>query len=71
MRSPKRRCKRSNQETSRRKFLSSAAFAAAAGALSNLLRAENAAGIQGSNKAIINLHLDGGPPHLDMFDLKP
>src|SRR5205814_63277 len=24
-----------------------------------------------SPKAIINIHLDGGPPHLDMIDLKP
>src|SRR5206468_3424783 len=71
MRSPKRRYQRSNWRTSRREFLSAATFAAAAGALSSMLRAEAAAGIQGSSKAIINLHLDGGPPHLDMFDLKP
>src|SRR5262245_14867570 len=39
--------------------------------LADLLRAEDAAGARGSRKAIINLHLDGGPPHMDMIDLKP
>lgn len=39
--------------------------------LPNLLRAEAAAGIGSSNKAIINIHLGGGPSHQDMFDLKP
>src|SRR5207244_2435394 len=32
---------------------------------------EDAAGIGASNKAVVNIHLDGGPPHLDMIDLKP
>lgn len=39
--------------------------------LADLLRAEAAAGIRSSRKAVINVHLDGGPPHLDMIDLKP
>ena len=39
--------------------------------LPRLLRAAAAAGIRSSNKAVINLHLDGGPPHMDMIDLKP
>ncbi|HEX5103271.1 MAG TPA: DUF1501 domain-containing protein [Pirellulaceae bacterium] len=39
--------------------------------LAGLLRAESAAGIGASKKAVINVHLDGGPPHLDMIDLKP
>ena len=39
--------------------------------LPQLLRAEAAAGIGSSNKAIINIHLGGGPSHQDMFDLKP
>src|SRR5262245_744878 len=39
--------------------------------LAGLLRAEAAAGIGSSHKAVINIHLDGGPPHLDMIDLKP
>lgn len=39
--------------------------------LADVLRAEAAAGVAGSNKAIINIHLSGGPSHQDMFDLKP
>jgi hypothetical protein len=43
------------------------------GALSlpNLLAAEAQSGITLSHKAIINVFLPGGPPHLDMWDLKP
>ena len=29
------------------------------------------AGARHSHKAIINVYLPGGPPHLDMWDLKP
>jgi hypothetical protein len=36
-------------------------------ALPNLL----AAGATASHKAIINVYLPGGPPHMDMWDLKP
>lgn len=39
--------------------------------LGRLLRAEAQAGTSASTKAVINIHLDGGPPHLDMIDLKP
>jgi hypothetical protein len=39
--------------------------------LAGLLRAEAAVGVGSSSKAVINVHLDGGPPHLDMIDLKP
>jgi hypothetical protein len=39
--------------------------------LAGLLRAEAAAGVGSSHKAVINVHLDGGPPHQDMIDLKP
>jgi len=39
--------------------------------LAGLLRAEGAAGIGSSRKAVINIHLDGGPPQMDMIDLKP
>jgi len=43
------------------------------GALSlpHLLAAEKQAGIRTSHKAVINIFLPGGPPHLDMYDLKP
>ena len=39
--------------------------------LPNLLAAEKRAGIGSSHKAVINIFLPGGPPHLDMWDLKP
>jgi hypothetical protein len=39
--------------------------------LPNLLRAEAAAGINSSTKSVIFIYLVGGPPHQDMFDLKP
>lgn len=59
--------------TSRRSFLKLGTLALGAGALSlaDLYRAEAAAGIGSSHKAIINIHLGGGPSHQDMFDLKP
>jgi hypothetical protein len=40
-------------------------------ALPNLLAAEAQSGIKLSHRAIINVFLPGGPPHLDMWDLKP
>jgi hypothetical protein len=55
----------------RRRFLTAGALTMGGVALADLLRAEAAAGIRGSQKAVINVHLDGGPPHLDMIDLKP
>ena len=39
--------------------------------LADLLRAEARAGTGSSHKALINIHLAGGPSHADMFDLKP
>src|SRR5262245_58526415 len=39
--------------------------------LPRLLAAEPKLGIRHSHRAIINVFLPGGPPHLDMFDLKP
>ncbi|MCA9061509.1 MAG: DUF1501 domain-containing protein [Planctomycetaceae bacterium] len=39
--------------------------------LRDLLRAESVSGIHSSKKSIINIHLDGGPPHLDTIDPKP
>lgn len=39
--------------------------------LANLLRAEHFAGIGSSRKAVINIHLDGGPPQMDLIDPKP
>jgi hypothetical protein len=56
---------------SRREFLRAGALGLGGLTLAGLLRAEAAAGIKSSTKAVINIHLDGGPPHLDMIDLKP
>jgi hypothetical protein len=39
--------------------------------LPNLLRAEAASGVRSSHKSVILIYLVGGPPHQDMFDLKP
>ena len=56
---------------SRRTALSIGAAGIGGMMLPDLLRAENAAGIRGSNKALINVYLGGGPSHQDMWDLKP
>lgn len=62
---------------SRRNFLKIGALGAAgvcggAGlSLPNLLAAEAAAGVRNSTKSVILVYLVGGPPHQDMFDLKP
>jgi hypothetical protein len=55
---------------SRRTFLQAGAIGGGL-TLANLLRAEAAAGAGSSHKAVINIHLDGGPPQMDMIDLKP
>ena len=39
--------------------------------LPSILRAEEALGNGKSNKSVIMIYLVGGPPHQDMFDLKP
>jgi hypothetical protein len=39
--------------------------------LADLLRAESGLGVKHTHKALINIYLPGGPPHIDMFDLKP
>ena len=39
--------------------------------MADLLRAESAAGVGSSHKAVIHLHLDGGPPQMDLIDPKP
>jgi Protein of unknown function (DUF1501) len=40
-------------------------------ALPNLLATEAKARINTSHKAVINIYLPGGPPHIDMWDMKP
>ena len=55
---------------SRRAFLKIGGLALGGLSLPQILRAEAAAGIRRSHKAIIMIFLPGGPPHQDMFDLK-
>jgi hypothetical protein len=55
----------------RRSFLRIGGLAMGGLTLPQLLRAESEAGIRNSHKAIIMIFLPGGPPHQDMFDLKP
>ncbi len=56
---------------SRRHFLKIGGMAAGGLSLPQLLAAEAAQKTGSSHKAIINIYLPGGPPHLDMFDMKP
>lgn len=55
----------------RRGFLRIGALGLGGLTLPGLLRAETAAGVRSSHKSIILIYLVGGPPHQDMFDLKP
>lgn len=55
----------------RRQFLTAGALGVGGLTLGELLRAEAQAGIGSSKKAIINIHLDGGPPQMDTIDPKP
>src|SRR6187401_3462117 len=55
----------------RRSFLRIGALGLGGLTLPNLLRAESAAGLRSSHKSVILIYLVGGPPHQDMFDLKP
>ena len=56
---------------SRRHFLQIGALGAGWLSLPHLLRAEASAGVGSSHKSVILIYLVGGPPHQDMFDLKP
>jgi hypothetical protein len=56
---------------SRRSFLQLGSLAMGGISLPQLLQAEAQAGIGSSHKSVIMVFLSGGPPHQDMFDLKP
>jgi Protein of unknown function (DUF1501) len=56
---------------SRRSFLQIGGLAMGGLTLPSLLRAEEAAGVRSSRKSVILIYLVGGPPHQDLFDLKP
>jgi hypothetical protein len=55
---------------SRREALRIGSLALGGLSLPQMLRAEAAAGTGSSNKAVIMVHLPGGPPHTDMWDMK-
>ncbi len=68
LRSGPRRC----DGISRRGFLRAGALGIGGTfTLADLLRAEARSGVGGSHKAVINIHLDGGPPQMDLIDPKP
>jgi len=56
---------------SRRNFLKIGSLGFGGLTLPSLLKAEAEAGVKKSNKSVIMIYLVGGPPHQDMFDLKP
>jgi hypothetical protein len=67
---PTGRSSRLCNRVSRRGLLQIGAAGFAGLTLADILRAEDAQGLRG-HKGIINIHLDGGPSHQDVFDLKP
>ena len=56
---------------SRRDFLKIGGMACGGLSLPQLLEAEATTGTGRGHKAVINIFLAGGPPHIDMFDMKP
>src|SRR6516225_7723643 len=56
---------------SRRAFLQVGALGVGGLTLPHLFKAEAASGARSSHKSVILIYLVGGPPHQDMFDLKP
>jgi len=56
---------------SRRDFLRIGSLGLGGLSLAQLLASEARAGTRDARKAVIMIYLVGGPPHQDMFDLKP
>ncbi len=56
---------------SRRNFLKIGSLGMAGLTLPQILATEAQAGVKNSNKSVILIYLVGGPPHQDMYDLKP
>jgi hypothetical protein len=56
---------------SRRAFLRIGTLGLGGLTLPQLFRAEASGGVRSSQKSVILIYLVGGPPHQDMFDLKP
>ncbi len=57
--------------STRRDFLRIGTLGLGGLGLSQLFQAEASAGVRSSRKSAILIYLVGGPPHQDMFDLKP
>jgi uncharacterized protein (DUF1501 family) len=55
----------------RREFLKIGGLAMGGLTMTDLLAAEARAGVKSSNKAVIMIYLPGGPPHIDLVDMKP
>src|SRR5215831_4980840 len=60
-----------DRRPTRRGFLKIGALGVGGLTLAEILRAEASAGVRSSPKSVILIYLVGGPPHQDMFDLKP
>jgi len=58
-------------QLSRRSFLQIGTLGLSGFGLPHLFQAEATAGVRSSHKSVILIYLVGGPPHQDMFDLKP
>jgi len=56
---------------SRRSFLAIGGMTLGGLSLSDILRAEQRSGTAGRHRGIIMIYMPGGPPHQDMYDLKP
>lgn len=61
---------RENAKVSRREMVRIGGLGLGGLTLPGLLRAEQAAGISSSHKAVIMIYMVGAPPHQDMYDLK-
>lgn len=55
----------------RREFLKIGGLGLGGLTLTDMLAAEARAGVKSSHKSVIMVYLPGGPPHLDLVDLKP
>ena len=68
---PNRRSTTSVEHFSRRSLLSLGCFGLTSLGLSNALRASIKQDVLERAKSVLILYMDGGPSHLDMFDVKP
>src|SRR5262245_31354629 len=56
---------------SRREFLTIGGLTLGGLTLPQILRAEQASGSASRHKGVIMIYMPGGPPHQDLYDLKP